>query len=78
MNMYIPVDVKKRDQAVFRAEELLRNTDWLKGILAYTLIGTMTNACPIEEIRTAVEKEGQRKACGVCWRIPAQGRILYV
>lgn len=52
MNMYIPVDVKKRDQAVFRAQELLRKTDWLKGILAYTLIGTMTNACPIEEIRT--------------------------
>lgn len=51
-NMYFPVDKKKRDEAVFQAEELLRNTDWLKDILAYTLVGTLTNACPIEEIRT--------------------------
>lgn len=51
-NMYIPVDIQKRDRAVFRAEELLRSTDWLKGILAYSAVGTLTNACPIEEIRT--------------------------
>ena len=44
MNMYIPEDMKKRDQTVFQAEQLLRDTDWLKGILAYTLVGTRTDA----------------------------------
>ena len=52
MNLYAPVDHQKRDQTVFRAEELLRNTDWLKGILAYTSTGTLTNACPLGEIQT--------------------------
>ncbi len=52
MNLYVPVDKKNRDEAVFQAEKLLRNTDWLKGIFAYTLVGTWTNACPLEEIRT--------------------------
>ena len=52
MNMYIPVDRKRRDQTVFRAEEKLRDTDWLKGILEFTMVGTLTNACPLEEIRT--------------------------
>ena len=52
MNMYIPVDRQRRDQAVFQAEVLLRDTDWLKDILAYTLVGTLTNACPVGEIRT--------------------------
>ena len=52
MNLYVPRDMQKRDQTVFRAQKLLRNTEWLKGILAYTLIGTLSNACPIEEIRT--------------------------
>lgn len=51
-NMYIPVDHNKRDQSIYQAEKLLRETDWLKGILAYTLVGTLTNACPINEIRT--------------------------
>ena len=54
MNMYLPVDRQKRDQAVFRAEEILRNTDWLKDILAYTEVGTMTNVCPIENIQTGM------------------------
>lgn len=52
MNLYAPVDHQKRDQTVFQAEELLRNTDWLKGILAYTSTGTLTNACPLGEIQT--------------------------
>ncbi len=52
MNIYVPVDRKKRDQIVFQAEELLRATDWLKDILAYTMVGTLTNACPVEEILT--------------------------
>lgn len=52
MNIYVPVDRKKRDQAVFQAEELLRATDWLKDILAYTMVGTLTNACPVKEILT--------------------------
>lgn len=52
MNLYTSIDEKKRDQTVFRAEELLKNTDWLKGILTCTLRGTITNACPIEEIQT--------------------------
>ena len=30
----------------------MRSTDWLKGILAYSAVGTLTNACPIEEIQT--------------------------
>ena len=34
MNLYISVDEQKRDETVFRAEELLRNTDWLKDILS--------------------------------------------
>ena len=52
MNLYISVDEQKRDETVFRAEELLRNTDWLKDILSHILIGVITNACPIEEIQT--------------------------
>lgn len=52
LNMYIPVEKQKRDQIVFRAEELLRETDWLKDVLAFTLVGTCTNVCPIGEIRT--------------------------
>ena len=51
MNLYISVDEQKRDETVFRAEELLRNTDWLKDILSHILIGVITNACPIEEIQ---------------------------
>lgn len=51
-NMYIPVDRKERDQIVFLAEEKLREVDWLKGILEFTMVGTLTSACPIEEIRT--------------------------
>ena len=31
-NMYLPVDRKNRDTAVFCAEKLLKNTDWLKNI----------------------------------------------
>lgn len=52
MNLYTSVDEQKRDQTVFRAEELLRNTDWLKDVLTHILVGTITNACPIEEIQT--------------------------
>lgn len=52
MNLYTSVDEQKRDQTVFRAEELLRNTDWLKDVLTHILVGTITNVCPIEEIQT--------------------------
>ena len=41
-----------RDQTVFRAEELLKNTDWLKDVLTHILVGTITNACSLEEIQT--------------------------
>lgn len=61
MNMYIPVDRQKRDQAVFCAEELLRNTDWLRDILAYTEIGQMTNSCPIEVIQTDMMSDPSRE-----------------
>ena len=61
MNMYIPVDRQKRDQAVFCAEELLRNTDWLRDILAYTEIGQMTNSCPIEAIQTDMMSDPSRE-----------------
>lgn len=53
MNLYTSLDEQKRDQTVFRAEELLRNTDWLKNILSHISIGTITNACPLDEIQTA-------------------------
>ena len=56
-NIYVPVDRQTRDQAVFRAEKLLRTTDWLKDILACTLIGTWTNACPLEKIQTDAMSE---------------------
>lgn len=64
-NMYIPTDRANRDQAVFRAEKILRNTDWLKGILAYTLTGTLTNACPVEEIKIDMMSD------------PSQEKVLY-
>lgn len=51
-NMYLPVERKNRDTVVFCAEKLLRNADWLKGILSYISVGTLTNACSIKEIRT--------------------------
>lgn len=35
-NMYLPVDRKNRDIAVFCAEKLLKNTDWLKNILSHS------------------------------------------
>ena len=56
-NIYVPVDRQTRDRAVFRAEKLLRTTDWLKDILACTLIGTWTNACPLEKIQTDAMSE---------------------
>ena len=52
MNLYTSVDKQKRDQTVFRAEELLKNTDWLKDVLTHILVGTITNACSLEEIQT--------------------------
>ena len=50
--LLLTVGMKYSDETVFRAEELLRNTDWLKDILSHILIGVITNACPIEEIQT--------------------------
>ena len=47
MNMYIPVDRQRRDQAVFQAEVLLRDTDCLKDVLGYTLVATLTYACAV-------------------------------
>lgn len=52
MNLYTSVDKQKRDQTVFRAEELLKNTDWLKDILTHISVGTITNASPLDEIQT--------------------------
>lgn len=52
MNLYTSVDKQKRDQTVFHAEELLKNTDWLKDVLTHILVGTITNACSLEEIQT--------------------------
>lgn len=52
MNLYTSLDEQKRDQTVFRTEELLRNTDWLKDILPHISIRTITNACPLDEIQT--------------------------
>lgn len=51
-NIYIPVNRRERDSAVFHACRLLEETDWLKGIFAYTGIMTWTNACPVEKILT--------------------------
>ncbi len=52
MNLYTSIDEQKRDQTVFRAENLLRNTDWLKDILSHISIGTITNACLLDELQT--------------------------
>ena len=51
-NMYLPVDRKNRDTAVFCAEKLLKNTDWLKNILSYIAVGTLIDACSMAEIQT--------------------------
>lgn len=51
-NMYLPADWKNRDTAVFCAEKLLKNAEWLKDILSHIAVGTLTNACSIAEIRT--------------------------
>ena len=51
-NMYLPVDWKNRDTAMFRAERLLKNADWLQDTLSHIAVGTLTNACSIAEIRT--------------------------
>ena len=51
-NMYLPVERKNRDTAVFCGQKLLKNADWLKGILSYISVGTLTNVCSIEEILT--------------------------
>ena len=51
-NMYLPVDRKNRDTAVFCAEKLLKNTDRLKNILSHTAVGTLIDACSMAEIRT--------------------------
>ena len=65
-NIYVPVDRQTRDQAVFRAEKLLRTTDWLKDILACTLIGTWTNACPLEKIQTDAMSEPSPEKLRFC------------
>ena len=62
-NMYIPTDRTNRDRQ-FSAQSI-RSTDWLKGILAYTLVGTLTNACPFEEIQTNQMSD------------PSQEKLLY-
>lgn len=51
-NMYIPEDSKNRDRAVFEAHKALREVKWLKGILAYTLVANLTNACSLDKILT--------------------------
>ena len=91
MNIYVPVDRKKRDQIVFQAEELLRATDWLKDILAYTMVGTLTNACPVEEIltdrmsnpspeklRTVLSENRSASPCDCGRREQAAQRRLYI
>ena len=64
-NMYLPVERKNRDTVVFCAEKLLRNADWLKGILSYISVGTLTNACSIKEIRTELMSDPHRRRYGI-------------
>lgn len=56
-NMYLPAERENRDHAVYAACKLLRQTEWLKGILAYTMIANLTNACPLRDILTDHMKE---------------------
>lgn len=51
-NLYVPVDREERDSAVYKACRTLRETEWLKGILAHTLVSTRINACSMGEILT--------------------------
>lgn len=50
--MYTPVNSKKRDSAVYKADRLLKETEWLKGIWAYNEFFTIINVCLIEQINT--------------------------
>ena len=53
----------------------MRDADWLKGIMEFIMVGILTNACPLEEIRTAAEKDCEREACGVFrWKMEEKER----
>lgn len=51
-NVYSPVEVKDRDDAVFTACRVLRNTDWLKNKLAYVTIINRVSVCSMDQIRS--------------------------
>ena len=51
-NMYIPVHTEERDRAVFLAVQLLRETEWLKDILAAIPIASLKDVCPLDSILT--------------------------
>lgn len=51
-NIYSPVNIADRDDAVFTACGVLRETDWLKDKLAYVTIINRVDACPLDQIRT--------------------------
>ena len=50
-NLYRPIEQANRDQAIFSACRALRDTAWLKDILAYTPIMNRTDTCPMTQIR---------------------------
>lgn len=50
-NMYEAKDVKDRDDAVFTACHVLRQTDWLKGQIENTFIIDRVSTCPMDQIR---------------------------
>ena len=50
--MYIPVHTEERDRAVFLAVQLLRETEWLKDILAAIPIASLKDVCPLDSILT--------------------------
>lgn len=52
MNLYLPVNSKDRDYAVFSACKVLRETDWLKGSLSHILIAHQIRICSLDKILT--------------------------
>ena len=61
MNLYLPVNPKDRDHAVFTACKVLRETDWLKGILSHILMAHQIRVCSLDKILTDYMAEPGKK-----------------
>lgn len=52
MNIYIPMDSKKRDDVAFNAIKALHHCEWLKGIIANVCITQEVNVCELSDVIT--------------------------